>query len=77
MPHLQRKSLNTNRDEKKKLPTEFTERNSGHVFCSVRLHVVLCVLKAVMHFEESQAFANIHVADNRAFLRRFNILMIN
>jgi hypothetical protein len=76
MLHLQRKSLKTNGGEKK-LPTEFTERNSRHVLSSVRLHVVLSVLKAVKHFEENQAFENKHLAGNRAFLRQFSILKIN
>jgi len=69
MPQLQRKSLNTKRGEKKKktLPTEFTGRNSRHVLSSVRLHVVLPILKAVKHFEENQAFGNKHLADTHAF----------
>jgi hypothetical protein len=76
MPHLQRKSLNTNWGEKK-LSTEFTERNSRHVLNPVRPHVVPSVLKAVKHFEENQAFENKYLADNRGFLRQFSILKIN
>ena len=53
--------------KKKTLPTEFTERNSRHLLSSVRLHVVLSILKAVKHFEENQAFGNKQLADTRAF----------